>query len=169
MIPLVVGNNFQPYLEHLSWVLRWPTLIRMKKGILEFRIRFGECRGSIKRTKCVWRICDNFVTDFVTTLVHWISYGSTQIFLSGSKWVENQSLPESETQLQQFKILIILIFCLVAKGWTVKRYQICVKKSKPESTKMLNVHPETAARCTAKTLRKDLFWPLWPNLKILIF
>ena len=129
--------------------------------ILEFRIRFGECRGSIKRTKCVWRICDNFVTDFVTTLIQWTSYGPPVVqqnfSYSGSKWLENQNLPESEKHYERFKILIILIFCLVAKGWTVKRYQICVEKSKPESTKNVERSPWNRSKMHRQDSSKRLF------------
>ena len=73
MIPLVQSNNFRPYLEHLNWVLRWPTLkIFDSNEKIEFK------NLEYKKWSSVWRIWDNFVTDFVTTLFHWISYGSSK-------------------------------------------------------------------------------------------
>ena len=73
MIPLVQSNNFRPYLEHLNWVLRWPTL---KIFDSNEKIEFENLE--YKKWSSVWRIWDNFVTDFVTTLFHWISYGSSK-------------------------------------------------------------------------------------------
>lgn len=70
----------------ISWALELSLEVTDFENLwFKWKIEFKNLE--YKKWSSVWRIWDNFVTDFITTLFHWISYGSsknkgTKIFIA---------------------------------------------------------------------------------------